>query len=267
MWLVFVQAVFLATAIVATSLLLRIRGRRRQDEPLVAPVRKPRHIAFIMDGNRRFGERALGRKLEGHRAGGEKLGEVVEWCLEAGIGEVTCFAFSTENWKRDSTEIECLMNLFCERCEAIKEKAHKLEIRVSVLCTDDRRFPEKVTNALRSLVKETANYEALRLNLAVSYGARGEIVQAARSVAKAAQKGLVDPDQLDERTFQSFLQLESEPDLLVRTSGERRISNFILWQLAYTELVFVDKLWPALDKRDFFDCLRTFADRSRRYGT
>lgn len=236
-----------------------IEGRRR----------RPRHVAFIMDGNRRYGEREFGtaRRLEGHQAGGNKLGQVVEWCIESGVSEVTCFAFSTENWNRDAIEIECIMNTFVERCEDIKSKAHEKGVRVRVLCTDSSRFPSRVERALSDLVTETHKYATLTLNLAVSYGARSEIVDAARRVAQASKDGLLDPDSLDECSFAAFLQLPNEPDLLIRTSGEQRLSNFLLWQLAYTELVFLDKFWPDLERTDFDRCLDIFASRHRRFGS
>ncbi|KAJ8600862.1 hypothetical protein CTAYLR_008211 [Chrysophaeum taylorii] len=220
-----------------------------------------------MDGNRRYGERQFGRarRLEGHQAGGKKLGEVVEWCVDCGVREVTCFAFSTENWRRDPAEIDCLMKTFVGRCDAIKKKAQEKRIRVRVLCTDNR-LPEDVDTALQALVDETRTYDGFVLNLAVSYGSRMEIAEAAKAVATDVKNGLLDPNDITEDTITKHLQLPDAPDLLVRTSGERRISNFLLWQLAYTELVFIDKLWPDLSRRDFDSLLRTFANRHRRFG-
>lgn len=235
---------------------------------VVVQGRRPRHVAVIMDGNRRYGERKFGRarRLEGHHAGGEKLGHVVDWCVEYGVREVTCFAFSTENWKRDRFEVEGLMRTFVERCTAILQKAHERQIRCRVLCTDDSRLPPDVREALETLVAETRTYAVLTLNLAVSYGARSEILQATRRAASEVERGLLRAEEIDEATFGTYLQLDSEPDLLIRTSGEHRLSNFLLWQLAYTELVFLDKFWPDLEKADFVHCLDAYARRNRRFG-
>ncbi|KAJ1457404.1 Decaprenyl diphosphate synthase-like protein [Pelagophyceae sp. CCMP2097] len=224
-----------------------------------------------MDGNRRYGERKFGdvgsaRKLEGHSEGGRKLGDVIEWCMESGVRELTCFAFSTENWNREQNEVDMLMRTFISRCEEIGRTARERGVRVVVLSSDTSRIPAHVSEALDKLVRETALHSTMTLNLAVSYGARGELANAARGLAVRVRAGTLDPEQIDEASFESELLLSSAPDLLLRTSGEFRLSNFLLWQLAYTELVFVDQFWPELTRLDFDGVLDEFARRKRRYG-
>ena len=228
----------------------------------------PSHVAFIMDGNRRFGAKRFGpqRRLEGHAAGGRKLGEVLDWCLDAGVREVTAFAFSTENWNRDSREVALLMRTFVDQCAEILAKARERRVKCVVLCTDAARLPADVAGALSTLAAETADLDALTLNLAVSYGARGEIAAAARTLAERCARGDLAPADVTEDALGAAMALASPPDLLVRTSGERRLSNFLLWQMAYTELVFLDKHWPELDRADFEDVLDEYARRQRRFG-
>lgn len=233
--------------------------RRRRE------MRIPRHVAFIMDGNRRYGKRQYGKPLQGHEAGGRKLGQVCEWCADLGVREITAFAFSTENWNRSHEEIDTLMSTFIDKCVEIEEKAHHRKVRVRVMSTD-QRLPSSVREALERLQAATAAYETLTLNLAISYGGRSEIVNAAKSIARRVRDGSLDVEQVDESVFASFLTLESAPDVLVRTSGEFRLSNFLLWQLAYTELVFLDKYWPDIEKTDLERVFQIFAKRKRRFG-
>lgn len=251
---------WLAVPTAYVCVLLVVYRRRKRE------MRIPEHVAFIMDGNRRYGAREFGmvRHLEGHEAGGRKLGLVCEWCVDFGIREMTCFAFSTENWNRSPKEIETLMATFIDKCAAIEAKAHEKRVRVRVMSTNDR-LPERVKIALTRLVDATSEYDTLTLNLAISYGGRSEIVNAAKEVARRVRDGL-DVDTVDEATFATFLTLQSAPDVLIRTSGEFRLSNFLLWQLAYTELVFLDKFWPDIEKKDLEHAFRIFASRKRRFG-
>eukprot|EP00635_Sarcinochrysidales_sp_CCMP3193_P008432 CAMPEP_0118910298 /NCGR_PEP_ID=MMETSP1166-20130328/12499_1 /TAXON_ID=1104430 /ORGANISM="Chrysoreinhardia sp, Strain CCMP3193" /LENGTH=222 /DNA_ID=CAMNT_0006849759 /DNA_START=267 /DNA_END=935 /DNA_ORIENTATION=+ len=221
-----------------------------------------------MDGNRRYGAKQFGhlRRLEGHEEGGKKLGEVLQWCLEAGLSEVTCFAFSTENWNRDSAEIDLLMHTFLSRSDQICKTAREKGICVKILATHADRLPPEVREALERLERETRSFSKLTLNLAISYGARSELVAATRCLCRAAVNGELDPNAIDEDCLEANLLMPSAPDLLVRTSGERRISNFLLWQLAYTELVFLDALWPDLQQSDFVRVLDDFEKRQRRFG-
>ena len=270
-WLPAAAAPLLGASLLALVLWRRAKARSAPQTPHQPRQRRilPAHIAFIMDGNRRFGAKRFGpaRRLEGHAAGGRKLGEVVDWCLRAGVAEVTAFAFSTENWHQDSAEVALLMRTFVDQCSEILKHAREKRVRCDVLCTDATRLPAAVRAALETLETETAFADAaLTLHLAVSYGARGEIASAARKLAERVAAGEMDAGDVDEASLGAALALRSPPDLLVRTSGERRLSNFLLWQMAYTELVFLDKHWPELAEDDFDAVLDEYARRQRRYG-
>mmetsp|Transcript_18065 Transcript_18065/g.55301 ORF Transcript_18065/g.55301 Transcript_18065/m.55301 type:complete len:299 (+) Transcript_18065:89-985(+) len=228
----------------------------------------PRHIAFIMDGNRRYGTKRFGheRRLDGHDEGGKKLSEVLQWCLEAGLREVTCFAFSTENWSRDAGEIDFIMQTFLGRSEEISRTARTKGICVKILATNAERLPMNVRSVLERLERDTLGFSNLTLNLAISYGARSELVMATQRLCRAAIKDGINPGEIDEDRLEANLLMASAPDILVRTSGERRISNFLLWQLAYTELVFLDTLWPDLKQSEFLRVIGDFESRQRRFG-
>jgi len=228
----------------------------------------PRHIAFIMDGNRRYGAKHFGhgRRLEGHDEGGKKLSEVLQWCLEAGLREVTCFAFSTENWNRDVDEIDFVMQTFLDRSEEICRTARNKGICVKILATNADRLPTNVRSVLERLERDTRGFSNLTLNLAISYGARSELVMATQRLCRAAIEDGIKHGEIDENRLEANLLMPSAPDILVRTSGECRVSNFLLWQLAYTELFFLDTLWPDLKQSEFLQVLGDFESRQRRFG-
>jgi len=263
----------------AAVVLVLARGRRsaarggaaapaRDAAATASPRTVPRHVAFIMDGNRRYGAAAFGpaRRLEGHAAGGRKLGDVVDWCVDTGVAECTVFAFSTENWRRDAAEVALLMRTFLDQADEILVRARARGVRCRVLCTDDARLPADVRARLGALEAGTARESRLLLNLAVSYGARSELARAAAACAARCARGEMSPADVDEAAVARELALRSCPDLLVRTSGERRLSNFLLWQVAYSELVFLDKHWPELARADFDAVLAEYARRQRRFG-
>ena len=251
------------------ALAARAYGRRRRAARDAAGP-PPRHVAIIMDGNRRFGARAFGpeRRLEGHAAGARKLGEVVDWCLGRGVAELTVFAFSTENWDRDADEVAALMREFVARAAEVERRCVERGIRCRILCTAPERLPRAARAALDRLEAATAPVPAPRLvlNIAVSYGARGEIARAARTLAARCARGELAAGEIDEAAVERELLLRSPPDLVVRTSGERRLSNFLLWQAAYAELVFVEKHWPAFAERDLDAALDEYRRRGRRFG-
>ena len=251
------------------ALAARAYGRRRRAARDAAGP-PPRHVAIIMDGNRRFGARAFGpeRRLEGHAAGARKLGEVVDWCLGRGVAELTVFAFSTENWDRDADEVAALMREFVARAAEVERRCVERGIRCRILCTAPERLPRAARAALDRLEAATAPVPAPRLvlNIAVSYGARGEIARAARTLAARCARGELAAGEIDEAAVERELLLRSPPDLVVRTSGERRLSNFLLWQAAYAELVFVEKHWPAFAECDLDAALGEYRRRGRRFG-
>ena len=248
------------------ALAARAYGRRRRAARDAAGP-PPRHVAIIMDGNRRFGARAFGpeRRLEGHAAGARKLGEVVDWCLGRGVAELTVFAFSTENWDRDAGEVAALMREFVARAAEVERRCVERGIRCRILCTAPERLPRAARAALDRL-EAPVPAPRLVLNIAVSYGARGEIARAARTLAARCARGELAAGEIDEAAVERELLLRSPPDLVVRTSGERRLSNFLLWQAAYAELVFVEKHWPAFAECDLDAALDEYRRRGRRFG-
>jgi undecaprenyl diphosphate synthase len=227
----------------------------------------PRHIAIIMDGNGRWAkERGLPR-LEGHRAGAESVREVMEASIELGVEYLTLFAFSSENWSRPAMEVAALMTLLDR---FLKEKAKELDrqnVRLLAIGQLDR-LPAKTRALLAQIQARTAGHTTMTLVLALSYGGREEIVAAAKSLAEDAVSGSISPSDIDGALFASRLQTAGipDPDLLVRTSGEMRVSNFLLWQISYAEMVIVKKLWPDFRQGDLFEAVQEYQRRHRRFG-
>ncbi len=227
----------------------------------------PRHIAIIMDGNGRWAkERGLPR-LEGHRVGAESVREVLEACIELGVEYLTLYAFSSENWNRPESEVKSLMSLLNR---FLKEKAKDLDRqKVRLLAIGQiERLPVATRKLIAQIEERTAKHGAMTLVLALSYGAREEIVAAARSLAEDAVAGKISPDAIDNELFASRLQTAGipDPDLLIRTSGEMRVSNFLLWQISYSELMIVKKFWPEFRQRDLFEAVDEYKRRHRRFG-
>lgn len=240
-------------------------------DELLAGVRRqgnvPRHIAIIMDGNGRW---ARGRRLPrvfGHRSGMSAVREVIEGSVEAGIAFLSLFAFSQENWERPSTEVEALMDLLVEYVGREAEELTAKGVQVRVL-GDLSRLTPAAAAAVADVVQRTAGNRRLVLNLFISYGARDEIVRAARALAREAAGGRLDPESITEEMLSARLYTADcpDPDLLIRTSGEQRISNFLLWQLAYSELYITKVLWPDFTRTELFGAIDEFQRRDRRYG-
>jgi len=227
----------------------------------------PRHVAVIMDGNGRWArQRSLARHA-GHRAGVKSVRAIVENSAQHGVEYLTLFAFSSENWRRPEEEVGMLMSLFLEALRREVADLHKNNVRLRFIGERERldaKLIEKISNA-EAL---TAGNTGLRLQVAVAYGGRWDIVEAARSVAARAVSGEISADSIDEAAFAAELQLGTapDPDLLIRTGGEQRISNFLLWNLAYAELWFSDVLWPDFGAAEFEAALAHYAQRQRRYG-
>ena len=235
--------------------------------PGLDPGRLPAHAAVIMDGNGRWaGQRKLPRVM-GHREGVEALKRTLRLCSDWGIGSLTAYAFSTENWNRPGEEVSFLMTLF-ERVLAKELKALEQEqVRIRFL-GDLEQLPEGLQQLIQDATDRTASNTGIRFNVCTNYGGRRELVRAARLLAEQVARGELEPAAIDEQAFASKLLTagEPDPDLLIRTSGEQRISNFLLWQLAYAELHITDVLWPDFDEAALVTALMDFQNRQRRFG-
>ena len=227
----------------------------------------PKHIAFIMDGNGRWAKARNLPRIEGHRAGAETVRLVVEECRRLGVRYVTLYAFSTENWKRPPEEVAALMTLLCHHLSSELEQLQEHQIRLRFVGNPER-LPQEVQDSLDRIQDLTKENRALDLVLAISYGGRQEIVDATQAIARRVQSGEVDPESIDELLIRAHLYAPDvpDPDLMIRTSNECRISNFLLWQLAYSEIVLSQKAWPEFDRGEFYRCLTKYGQRVRRFG-
>jgi undecaprenyl diphosphate synthase len=227
----------------------------------------PRHVAIIMDGNGRWArERMLPRPL-GHRGGMKAVREVVEGAIEAGVEVLSLFAFSQENWQRPAGEVSALMSLLEEYIQKEANELDEQGVQVRMLGELDRLTPPAL-KAVERVMAQTSHNSKMRLNLFISYGSRAELTRAARLIAEDVAAGRITPDQVDEAAITSRLFTADcpDPDLLIRTSGEQRISNFMLWQVAYTELFISTVLWPDFGRRELYEAILDYQNRDRRFG-
>jgi len=222
----------------------------------------PQHIAIVMDGNGRWAKKRFLPRFFGHKAGVDSLVKVIEACIEREVGHLTVFAFSSENWKRSDDEVSALMGLILAAVSRYLHKLHRLGVRVRVI--GDRDIAPKLRKAWDEAEELTAGNTKLQLNVAFNYGGRWDIVQAAR---KAMEAGVL-PAEMSEAKLSEFMALRHapDPDLFIRTGGEVRISNFMLWQVAYSEFVFSDALWPDFGAKQLDAAIACFRDRDRRFG-
>lgn len=227
----------------------------------------PAHVAIIMDGNGRWAKARSLPRTAGHRRGAEAVRRVLSCAADLGIEYLTLYGFSSENWKRPATEVDDLMGLMRRYLQSDIAKLHKNGIRLRVIGERDK-LPRDIVELIDAAERLTTGNRRLNLTMAISYGGRQEILAAARQLAEAVAAGRLDPASIDETCFSGRLATAElpDPDLVIRTSGEQRISNFLLWQSAYSELVFVDKLWPDFSKEDFAHAICEFQRRDRRYG-
>lgn len=231
-----------------------------------APL-KPRHIAVIMDGNGRWANKRHLPRAAGHKAGVDATRRIVENCACHGIDALTVFAFSSENWQRPEKEVSSLMSLFVATIAAEVKKLHGKNVCVQFI-GDRLRFSEKLQNSINEAEALTVKNTGLKLNIAANYGGRWDIVNACKQLLTKAEDEEVSASGIDETVFSKYLSLNNvpEPDLLIRTGGEQRISNFLIWQLAYAELYFTDTLWPDFADEGFMAALEWYAGRQRRFG-
>jgi undecaprenyl diphosphate synthase len=227
----------------------------------------PHHIAIIMDGNGRWAKKKSLNRIKGHTKGADAVREVTKACREFGIRILTLYAFSVENWKRPKEEVAALMGLLKEYLTKEREEMIQNNIR---LCAIGRieDLPPEVQRTLQETIRETAHCDGMILNLALSYGGRSEILHAVQTILRDFQKRKVQPEELTFQRFSQYLWTRGipDPDLLIRTSGEFRISNFLLWQIAYTELYVTETLWPDFDRKELMKAIADYQSRERRFG-
>jgi len=236
--------------------------------PATTDIQAPVHLAIIMDGNGRWAQARGKKRTFGHNAGAEAVRRAVEAASDLGIKYLTLFSFSSENWSRPKSEITDLMGLLRLYLRREIAELHSKNVRLRVI-GDRSRLAEDIQDLIINGEEKTKNNTGLNLILALSYGARDEILNATRSLAAECAAGRINPEDIDERAFEQSLFTHDipDPDLLIRTSGEKRISNFLLWQLAYTEFLFIDKHWPDFSISDMSDAVEEFSSRERRFGS
>ena len=232
---------------------------------------KPEHIAIILDGNRRWAQEHSLEPWIGHYYGADKAKDVLKWCLDLNVKTITLYAFSTENFQRPKEEVERLMQLFKKKLQEVikSEEIHKHRVRVKVIGRINL-LPQDLQEMIKTVEEETKNYDERFLNIAIAYGGRAEIVDAARKIAQEVAEGKLSPNDIDEKIFEQYLYTsflpKQDPDLIIRTSGEERLSGFLLYQSAYSELCFLDVYWPEFRRIDLLRAIRTYQKRKRKFG-
>jgi len=227
----------------------------------------PKHIAIIMDGNGRWAEKHGKARVFGHESGVESVRSVVEGAGEAGVKHLTLYAFSTENWDRPKNEVDALMALLVHAIDHESESLMKNNVRLSII-GDLSVMPSEVKERLNRSINYLKNNTGLNLILALSYSSKWELLEAVKNIVKDSIDGKIDPETMNNQLFEEYLNTAGipDPELLIRTSGEYRLSNFLLWQIAYAELYFTEKLWPDFRKEDLFEAIYNFQNRERRFG-
>jgi undecaprenyl diphosphate synthase len=245
----------------------RDRALSNHPSPIAHRGNVPRHLAVIMDGNGRWAAQRKRPRMIGHRAGARAVNTCIDYCLACGIEALTLFAFSSENWGRPEDEVGALMKLFLNALEREVVELDRRQVRIRFI-GERERFNDTIRERMAAAEAQTAMHRRLTLSIAASYGGRQDIAQAARALAEDVAAGRLRPGDIDESTMAARMALADlpAPDLFIRTGGDTRISNFLLWQLAYTELWFTDTLWPELDAATLDRALDDFARRERRFG-
>lgn len=233
----------------------------------IHPTNLPKHVAIIMDGNGRWAKKQGFERTFGHQSAIKAVRSAIETCGDLGIPYLTLFAFSTENWNRPKMEVNFLMKLLTQTIQNEIKELHEKGIRLLVI-GDLENLPSGVKGPLYDAIELTKQNERANLVIALNYGAQAEILQATKKIAEDVKAGKLNPSQIDNQTFEKYLYTHSIPpvDLLIRTSGEQRISNFLLWQIAYAELYFTEVLWPDFRKEHFMEAIQSYTNRERRYG-
>lgn len=238
-----------------------------EKEVLEGPI--PSHIAIIMDGNRRYAKEHGKDVREGHLEGKERIRDVLNWCMKTGVRTLTVYAFSTENFNREEGEVEFLLNLIESSLKELSEDPQVIQNRVRLKVIGERDLiPSDMMETILAVEEKTKDFEKYQFNMAIAYGGRQEIVGAVKEIAERVKAGELDIESIDEDLISKYMYTSdiSDPELILRTSGELRLSNFLLWQLAYSELYFTDVYWPSFRYIDFLRAIRSYQQRSRRFG-
>jgi len=239
----------------------------KRTEGVPEPTTIPRHVAIIMDGNGRWAQKRGLTRISGHKAGVETVRSAVEQSVRAGVQVLTLFAFSSENWRRPPKEVSLLMDLFMIALDREVRRLKRNDVRLRII-GDYTGFSDKLQSRIAEAQKSTCDCTGLTLQIAANYGGRWDLVQAARRLSEKVGSGLIRPEQITEESISSELSTAGvpDPDLFIRTGGEQRLSNFLLWQSAYAEFYFTDVLWPDFDAKEFDKALESFVNRQRRFG-
>lgn len=238
------------------------KAKKEYDKALL-----PKHVAIIMDGNGRWAKKRSLPRIMGHRAGADALRRVSRFAGHMGIEYITVYAFSTENWKRSDKEVSGLMSLMLDYLKNAEKELGGDEVRIRVI-GDPTRFSDEIQQQIKRVEAVTKDNKAVTVTLALNYGGRDELVHAVKAIAKEVQNGKTNPDSIDEETVSRHLYTYDmpDPDLVIRTSGELRLSNYLLWQTSYSELYFTDTLWPDFDEKEFTKAIDAYLSRNRRFG-
>ena len=230
----------------------------------------PKHIGVIIDGNRRFAKRLMVKPWKGHEWGAEKFRKFCEWCNEIGVEEITAYVFSIQNFNRPKDEFDYIMEIFRNECNLLLQPAKLKElkekgVRINFLGRQ-WMLPKDLQELQNKVMEATKNNGQKRINFAMAYGGREEIIDAVQKIAAEVKEGKIDPVKINEEELGKHLWLNSDPDLIIRTGGDKRTSNFLPWQGIYSELIFIEKFWPEIEKEDVIKCIEEFGNRDRRFG-
>lgn len=227
----------------------------------------PKHIGIILDGNRRFSKRLMMKPWKGHEWGAQKVEKLFDWCKEIGIKELTLYTFSVENFNRPKEEFDYLMEIFRKEFERLKDdpRLDANKIRINVIGRT-WMFPKDIQEKIKDVMEKTKNNDQYIINFAMAYGGRTEVIDATKKIAEQVKKGELDIDSINEETFSKNLYFKDEPEMIIRTGGEKRTSNFLIWQGSYSEWIFLDKMWPEFEKEDLLEAIKEYHSRERRFG-
>lgn len=229
----------------------------------------PKHIAIILDGNRRFAKRLMMKPWMGHEWGEQKVEKLLEWCQELGVKELTLYAFSMQNFNRPKNEFEYLMSVFKKAFERLINEKNEQVMNAGMRFVFIGRiylFPKDVQETMQQLMELTKDNNKCRINLAMAYGGREEVIDAVKIIAEQIKNGRLNTEQINEELFSKNLYTDSEPDLIIRTGGDKRTSNFLIWQSNYSEWTFLEKTWPEFEKEDLILAIKDYEERERRFG-